>query len=93
MVRKLGSPREGRRGESERVQISVNPRQHCISIHILGKGGKTPERDMVGGGGMKSLTTSKQVSGRKSYTGMFMAGYDALAAAYMHQSGPGPPNS
>ena len=60
VVRKLGSPREGRRGESERVQISVNPRQHCISIHILGKGGKTPERDMVGDRGMKSLTTSKQ---------------------------------
>ena len=45
VVRKLGSPREGRRGGSERVQISVNPRQHCIFTHISGKGGKTPERD------------------------------------------------
>ena len=48
VVRKLGSPRERRRGGSERVQISVNPRQHCIFTHISGKGGKTPERD--GGG-------------------------------------------
>lgn len=58
VVRKLGSPKEGRRGRSESTDF-YEPQTARLRPH-LGKGGKTPERDGGGVTGDEDSTASEQ---------------------------------